>query len=150
MRLHSAKLFAQFDRGPKGDHSAKHPNKSITRFSKSDGDHSDQFIEIVMEANRCCNNQEFHLLPIKAFLLKHHLTLKHIRNWKLSECILAEKYLKDYVKRMKDSDPAITKHHLFSLLENVDEKELNLREIEKEEKILEDRFKLWQNKSEGT
>ncbi len=130
MRVHSAKLFARFNSSPKDYYSTKHSNQLFTYFSKSSTGHSDHFTAVVRDVKQCCNKQEFHLISIKTFLLKHHLILKYICNWKLLECILAEKHLQNYVKRMKDSNSSIIQQHLFSLPEKVNTQLKSLRIVE--------------------
>lgn len=65
---------------------------------------------------KCCQNQDFHLIHLRQILLKENLSAAKIKNWKIPKNSISKKAMDSYIAEMKQKHPDLVKRYYFSLL----------------------------------
>lgn len=107
------------------EHASKQHGK-VTVYSTVDTDYlfkkriensSDkQLLEAALDAHKCCDRQEFHLMPFKKLLLENGLSLRQVKNWKLPESEIAKQELNRLIDHLKTFSDYIETNHKVTIL----------------------------------
>lgn len=87
----------------------------LTKVSK--GSKGSPLSELIKHAEKCCDDQDLHLIPFKQIFLEDSFTVRKVIQWKLSKYFKTEKALKSFVDVMEQKSPEVFRKHLITLFE---------------------------------
>lgn len=85
-----------------------------------DASHNELF-EAAIEAHKCCQSQDLHLLAFKQLLLENGLSIRQIKDWKFPESSIAKKQIDALVKHLGAFAEEIRNSHSVKSLQKKDD-----------------------------